>query len=144
MVIYVCPFSDPVGFLAYLSASTTDNGYTGNKLLRFDKIRYNDGLYDPITGHCTIPSPGRYLITIVVWGNSRHATFDLMIDGKRNVHTHANDGNDGDHVTTGTMNIVLHLEKGQKLAVYPRILNDQQIGGSDQLLTRFGVNKLSN
>ncbi len=94
-------------------------------------------MYDTVTGHCTIPSSGRYLITVQLYGNNRQATFNLVIDGKASFHIHANDPADGDPVVTGTLSTVLEFEQGQKLAIYPHI------GANSQIAGRFAVNKLN-
>ncbi len=94
-------------------------------------------MYDIVTGHCTIPISGRYLINVQLNGNNRQATFNFAIDGKVSDHVHANDPADGDPVVTGTLSTVLQLEQGQKLAIYPFLAANSQIAG------RFAVNKLN-
>ena len=84
-----------------------------NEIIKFDSVRTNiGGHYSPITGVFTVPIPGLYMLSTTVMstkGKSIHCA--LWVNNVMYERAY------GTNYSTGSLNTVLQLEKGDRVYI---------------------------
>ncbi len=104
----------------------------------FNRTRYNYGShYSTRTGKFTAPVTGLYLITSQLNGRKNTAQYHLRVDGNPVTYTDEEDEQDSDGHVMGYTTVVLKLNAGQQVWIYPHF------GGSDTVLGCYGAQMFS-
>lgn len=104
---------DIVAFSAYRSDSQTLT--SKEKHFKFDKIWTNIGnAYDPATGIFIAPQPGVYHFSAVALSESDATAYIYLL---HNITRKPGSWVTGDGFKTGTLDVVLNLQKGDEISV---------------------------
>ena len=120
-------------FAAFSAYRTTSQYLSSGDKVKFDKTwTNNNGYYDPNTGVFTAPWEGNYHFSVVSMSVENKDLFLLLY--QNNVKK-AGSYVRGDGYKTGTMDVVLHLSKGD--TIYVSSGTSQTINSNDNNYSTF-------